>query len=139
MKNAEVLSENNKMDGDKYLGEKEKAGSASQLWKCHKCIDCNVCKLCTGQMRKGRAKKISKRGRPKKETPISKNDGYVFDHLCTLWEISSDYEINSSKIPSELLNTYICQNLLRYVFSAISENNMSPLLLCLLFVKLLQT
>ena len=31
MKNAKVLSENHKMDREKYLGEKEKAGSASRL------------------------------------------------------------------------------------------------------------
>ena len=67
MKNAEVLSENNKMDRDKYLDEKEKAGSASRLWKPHKRIDCNVCKLYTGQMRKGRVKKISDQKRQTKK------------------------------------------------------------------------
>ena len=72
MKNANVLSENNKMDRDKYLGEKEKAGSASRLWKPHKCIDCNVCKLYTDQMRKGRAKKSLKEADQKKKLQLAK-------------------------------------------------------------------
>ena len=72
MKNVEVLSENNKMDRDKSLGEKEKAGSASRLWKPHKCINCNVCKLYTGQVRKGRAKKYLKEADQKKKLQLAK-------------------------------------------------------------------
>ena len=83
MKNAEVLSHNNKMDRDKYLGEKEKAGSASRLWKPHKRIDCNMCKLYTGQMRKGRVKKISKRGRPKKKLQLAK----MMDIFLTIYAL----------------------------------------------------
>ena len=109
MKNVDVLAKSNKMDSAKYLGEKEKAGTVSRLWKPHKRIDCNVCNLYSSQMRKGRTRKVSTKGRPKKKTATSKSDGNIFDHLFPSSDMSNKYETDSAKIPTELLKTYVCQ------------------------------
>ena len=54
MKKAKVMSDDTKMNKEKFLGEKEKATTVNKIWTSHKTYNCIVCNAYTSKKTGGR-------------------------------------------------------------------------------------